>query len=94
MAENRLPGKAPRFHFTDVPAELRERVISELKARPEFKEAWEGQAQGAGVTLSLKMPDPVEFSWDGRHFLAFAWMGEIHVWGLKEPLSHALEEQR
>ena len=79
-AENRLP-EDPPFAFTNVPAELRERIIEELKTRPEFREAWEGQVRGAGVSLSLRMPDAVEFNYDGCHFTAFAWMGEIHVMG-------------
>ncbi len=94
---NRIPGESrfgletpasrlgPKFHFTDVPAELRERIIEELKSRPEFKEAWEAESKGAGISLSLKAPQPVEFSYDSHRFTAFAWMGEIHVWGSQEP---------
>lgn len=78
---------APRFRFTDVPAELRERIVEELKSRPEFREAWEAKQRGAGVTLSLTMPQSVEFSYDSHHFLAFAWMGEIYVLGSQKPLS-------
>jgi hypothetical protein len=80
---NRLQDDDPPFHFTNVPAELRERIISELKTRPEFKQTWDAKAHGAGVTLSLAMPDPVEFTYDGCRFTAFAWMGEIHVLGEK-----------
>lgn len=81
-AENRLP-EDPPFAFTNVPAELRERIIAELKTRPEFKQAWEAKTRGAGVTLSLAMPDPVEFTYGDCRFTAFAWMGEIHVLGEK-----------
>jgi len=81
-AENRLP-EDPPFAFTNVPVELRERIIEELKIRPEFRQAWDGKVYGAGVALSLRMPDAVEFSCDGCRFTAFAWMGEIHVMGEK-----------
>lgn len=84
LGENRL-SQDPPIHFTHVPAELRERIIEELKARPEFLQAWDGQVHGAGVTLSLRMPDAVEFSYDGCRFTAFAWMGQIHVLGEKAP---------
>ena len=81
-AENRLP-EDPPFAFTNVPAELRERIIKELKTRPEFTQVFEASIQGSGVTLSLSMPEPIEFSYDGYRFHAFAWMGEIHVMGEK-----------
>lgn len=81
---SRLPKEA-EFRFTGVPAEFRERLIAELKARPEFTRVYEAAVQGAGVTLSLTMPEPVEFSYDGFHFYAFAWMGKIHVIGEQEP---------
>lgn len=85
----RLPDDTPQFHFTNVPAELRERIIEELKTRPEFREAWEGAVHGAGVTLSLQMPEPIEFSYDGCRFTAFAWMGQMHVLGEKSRSSAA-----
>ncbi len=81
--ENRLPQETLPFHFTNVPAELRERIIEELKTRPEFRQVWDGKVHGAGVTLSLAMPDPVEFTYGDCRFTAFAWMGEIHVMGEK-----------
>jgi len=81
-AENRLP-EDPTFAFTNVPAELRERIIEELKTRPEFTQVFEAAVQGSGVTLSLSMPEPIEFAYDGYRFHAFAWMGEIHVMGEK-----------
>lgn len=77
----RLRQSAPEFHFTNVPAELRERLIEELKARSEFTKVYDAAVHGAGVTLSLTMPDPVEFTYGGHHFTAFAWMGQIHVFG-------------
>ena len=64
-------------------AELRERIIKELKTRPEFTQVFEASIQGSGVTLSLSMPEPIEFAYDGYRFHAFAWMGEIHVMGEK-----------
>ncbi len=73
----------PGFHFTNVPAELRERIMDELTSRPEFKDAWEAQPQGAHIALSLKMPEPVEFAYEGYRFTAFAWMGQIHIMGEK-----------
>ena len=84
---NRLSDDNPPVHFTNVPAELRERIITELKTRPEFERVWEAKARGAGVTLSLTMPDPIEFTYGDCHFTAFAWMGEIHVLGEKSSLS-------
>jgi len=82
IAENRLP-EDPPFAFINVPAELRERIIQELKARPEFTKVFEAAVQGSGITLSLSMPEPVEFAYDGCRFHAFAWMGEVHVLGEK-----------
>jgi len=88
--DNRLLNDNPPFHFTNVPAELRERIIEELKTRPEFRQAWSGKVHGAGVTLSLRMPDAIEFSCDGCRFTAFAWMGQIYVMGEKgSPLAPA-----
>lgn len=81
--ESRLPEEPP-FRFTDVPAEFRERLIEELKSRPEFARVYEAAVHGAGVTLSLTMPEPIEFSYDGWRFHAFAWMGKIHVIGEKD----------
>ena len=81
-AENRLP-EDPPFAFTNVPAELRERIIEELKTRPEFTQVFEASVQGSGVSLSLSMPEPIEFAYAGFHFHAFAWMGGIHVIGEK-----------
>ena len=81
-AENRLP-EDPTFAFTNVPAELRERIIEELKTRPEFTQVFEAAVQGSGVNLSLSMPEANEFAYDGYRFHAFAWMGEIHVMGEK-----------
>lgn len=80
-----------QFHFQNVPAEFRERLIEELKSRPEFTRVYEAAVQGAGVTLSLTMPEPIEFSHDGFHFYAFAWMGKIHVIGEKEPSPERLD---
>ena len=37
--------------------------------------------QGAGVNLSLRMPEPIEFACEGFHFTAFGWMGQIYVMG-------------
>ncbi len=76
--ENRLP-KDPPFAFTNVPAELRERLIAELKARPEFTKVFKAAVHGSGITLSLNMPEPVEFTFDDQEFVAFAWMGQIYV---------------
>jgi len=73
----------PGFQFTNVPVELRERIIDELKSRPEFKEAWEAQQHGPSVTLSLTAPEPVEFAYEGYRFTAFAWMGQLHIMGEK-----------
>ena len=73
----------PGCHFTNVPVELRERIIDELKSRPEFKEAWKAQQQGANISLALQMPEPMEFGYDGHRFTAFAWMGQIHIMGEK-----------
>ena len=70
-----------QFHFTNVPAELRERLIEELKKRPEFAKAFESSVQGTGVTVSLQMPEPIRFTYDGHRFLAFSWMGQIYVMG-------------
>lgn len=39
---------------------------------------------GSGVSVSLRMPEPIEFTYDGYYFTAFAWMGQIHVFGEKE----------
>lgn len=78
------PGRGSQFptiHFTDVPAEWRERLLAELKTRPEFRQAWDAKSHGAGVTLSLTMPEPVECTYDGYHVHAFSWMGEIYVIG-------------
>jgi len=83
IAKNRLP-EDPPFAFTNVPAELRERIIQELKARPEFTKVFEAAVHGSGVTLSLTMPEPVEFAYDGYCFTAFAWMGEIYIGGQRE----------
>ena len=81
-AENRLP-EDPPFAFTNVPAELRERIIQELKVRPEFPQVFEASVQGSGVSLSMTLPEPIEFAYDGYRFHAFAWMGQIHVMGEK-----------
>jgi len=78
--ENRLP-QDPAIHFTKVPAELRAKLIEALKTRPEFKRAWEATVQGAGVNLSLRMPEPIEFACEGLRFTAFGWMGQIYVMG-------------
>ena len=75
------PEDEERFRFQNVPAELRERLIEELRARPEFTKAFDAAVQGAGVTLSMTLPKPVEFACDGYLFHAFAWMGQIHVIG-------------
>lgn len=83
-AENRLPKESP-FRFTNIPAELRERIIEELKTRPEFTQVFEASVQGPGVSLSLTLPEPIEFTYAGVHFHAFNWMGQIHVMGSKEP---------
>lgn len=89
-AENRLP-KDPPFAFTNVPAELRERIVEELKTRPEFRQAWDGKVHGAGVTLSLTLPEPLEFTCGDYRFHAFAWMGQIHVIGEKKLPSDVTE---
>ncbi len=77
----RLPPEEARFHFQNVPAEFRQRLIEELKARPEFTKVCDAAVQGAGVSLSMTLPEPVEFTCDGCRFHAFAWMGQIHVMG-------------
>ena len=84
--ENRL-SQDPTIHFTKVPAELRAQLIEALKTRPEFKRAWEATVQGAGVNLSLRMPEPIEFACEGLRFTAFGWMGQIYVLGEEVPLS-------
>ncbi len=77
----RLPPGEERFRFQNVPAEFRKRLIEELRARPEFSKAFDAAVQGAGVTLSMTLPEPVEFACGGYRFHAFAWMGQIHVLG-------------
>ena len=84
--ENRL-SQDPAIHFTKVPAEIRDRMIEALKTRPEFKRAWEAAVQGAGVNLSLRMPEPIELACEGLRFTAFGWMGQIYVIGEEIPPS-------
>ncbi len=79
--KRRLPQEEAQFHFQNVPAEFRERLLEELKTRPEFTKAFDAAVLGAGVTLSMTLPEPVEFTCDGYRFHAFAWMGQIHVIG-------------
>ena len=81
----RLPQEEARFHFQNVPAEFRERLIEELKSRPEFAKAFDAEVRGAGVALSMTLPEPVEFTCGGCRFHAFAWMGQIHVIGEPTP---------
>ena len=72
-------------------------MIETLKTRPEFKQAWEAAVQGAGVNLSLRMPEPIEFACEGLRFAAFGWMGQIYVIGEEIPPSdprRALPETR
>ncbi len=78
--ENRLP-QDPPIHFTHVPAEFRAQLIEALKTRQEFRQAWEAAVQGSGVSVSLQMPEPIEFTFGGYHFRAFGWMGQIYVMG-------------
>ena len=73
--------------FTKVPAELRAQLIETLKTRPEFKQALEATVRGAGVNLSLRMPEPIEFACEGLRFTAFGWMGRIYVIGEEVPPS-------
>lgn len=80
---SRLPEEA-QFQFTNVPAEFRRRLIEELRARPEFTKVFDAAVQGAGVALSLTLPEPVEFTCGGCRFHAFAWMGQIHIIGEQE----------
>jgi hypothetical protein len=60
-------------------------LIEALKTRPEFERAWKATVQGAGVNLSLRIPEPIEFACEGLRFTAFGWMGQIHIFGEKEP---------
>lgn len=73
-----------RFHFTDVPAEMRERIIEELKRRPEFEQVFEAAVSGASVSLALRTPEAIEFTYGDRQFTGFAWMGQIYVLGTDE----------
>ena len=84
--ENRLQ-QDPAIDFTKVPAELRAQLIETLKTRPEFKQVWEAAVQGAGVNLSLRMPEPMELACEGLRFTAFGWRGQIYVIGEEVPLS-------
>jgi len=78
--ENRL-SQDPTIHFTKVPAELRAQLIEALKTRQEFRQAWEAAVQGSGVSVSLRMPEPIKFACEGLRFTAFGWMGQIYVMG-------------
>ena len=60
-------------------------MIEALKTRPEFKRAWEAAVQSAGVNLSLRMPEPIEFAFEGLRFTVFGWMGQIYVIGEEIP---------
>jgi len=84
--ENRLP-QDPPIHFTHVLAEFRAQLIEALKTRQEFRHAWEAAAHGSGVSVSLTMPEPIEFVCEGLRFTAFGWMGQIYVIGEEVPLS-------